>query len=127
MRMHFAVAGIDHQPLHVRFVDELLKQSLPDAAVAPPAKPPVRVLPVAVARRKIAPGCARAQNPENRVQKPTVVVGNASPLPALPGQMRLKALPGRIRYVVSSCAISHAAIPSCFDDRTLIKSRDDTA
>lgn len=96
MGMHLAVAGIDHQPFHVRLVDELLKQSLPDAAVAPPAKPAMRVLPVTIACRKIAPGRARAQNPEDGIKKTAIVVRDASPLSAAPGKMRLKKPPGGI-------------------------------
>jgi len=82
--MHFAVTGIDHQPFHVRLVDELLKQSLPDAAVAPPAESSMRVLPVPVACRKIAPRGARAQNPENSIKETAIVVRDATPLSALP-------------------------------------------
>lgn len=96
MGMHLAVAGIDHQPFHVRFVDELLKQPLPDTAVAPPAEPPVRVLPVTVAGRKIAPGCTRAQNPEDSVEKTAIVVRDVAPLPALLWKMRLQKPPSSI-------------------------------
>lgn len=97
MGMHLAVAGIDHQPFHVRLVNELLEQSFPNAAVAPSAEPPMRVLPVTVVCRKIAPGRAGAQNPEDGVKKTAIVVRNASPLPALPRKMRLKKPPSSIR------------------------------
>ena len=97
MGMYLAVAGIDHQPLHVRLVDELLKQSLPHTPITPAAEPPMGVLPVAVAGRKIAPGCAGAQYPEDGVKEAAIVLRDASPLPALPGKMRFKEPPGGIR------------------------------
>ncbi len=97
MGMYLAVAGVDHQPFHVRLVNELLKQLLPNALVAPPAEPPMRVLPVTVACRKITPGRTGAQNPEDGIKKAAIVARDASPLPALPGKMRLKKPPGSIR------------------------------
>ena len=97
MGMHLAVAGIDHQPFHVRFVNELLKQSLPNTPITPAAEPPVGVFPVAVAGRKVSPGRARAQNPEDGVNEAAIVLRNASPLPALPREMQFKEPPGGIR------------------------------
>lgn len=76
--------------------DELLEQPGPGAAVAPPAEPPMRVLPVAVAGRKIAPGCPRPQGPEDSVEKTAIVVRDAAPLPALPWKMRLQKPPSSI-------------------------------
>lgn len=107
MGMHLAVAGIDHQPFHVRFVDELLKQPLPDTAVAPPAEPPVRVLPVTVAGRKIAPGCTRAQNPEDSVEKTAIVVRDTPPIAHFAQEDAVQEAARRYRTVVSSCAFSH--------------------
>jgi len=107
MGMYLAVAGIDHQPFHVRLIDDLLKQSLPNAPITPPAEPPMGVLPVAVACRKITPRRAGTQNPEDCVNETAIVLRDASPLPALPGKMRFKEPPGGIRQVVASCAFNH--------------------
>lgn len=94
--MHLAVAGIDHQPLHVRLVNELLKQSLPNTPITPAAEPPMGVLPVAVACRKITPRCAGTQNPEDGVYEAAIVLRDASPLSALSRKMRLKEPPSGI-------------------------------
>lgn len=107
MRVYLAMTGVDHQPLHIRFVNKLLKQSLPYTPITPAAEPPVGVLPVAVAGREIAPWRASSQNPEDGVKKTAVVLGDAAPLPALPGKMWLKELPGGIGEVVSSRAFGH--------------------
>jgi hypothetical protein len=96
MGMYLAVAGIDHQPFHVRRVNELLKQSLPHAPITPAAEPPMGVLPVAVACRKITPGRAGAQNPEDGVNETAIVLRDASPLAALSEKMRLKEAPSSI-------------------------------
>ena len=95
--MHLAVAGINHQPFHVRFINQLLKQPLPNALITPPAEPPMGVLPIAVACWQISPRRAGTQNPENGVKETTIVVRDTSPLAALPGQMWLKDLPSSIR------------------------------
>ena len=97
MGMHLAVAGIDHQPLHVRLVNDLLKQSLPNTPVTPAAESPMGVLPVAITGRKVAPGCAGTQNPENGIKETAIVVCDAAPLAALPGKVSLKEPPSGIR------------------------------
>ena len=96
MGMHLAVAGIDHQPLHVRLVNDLLKQSLPNTPVTPATEPPMGILPVAITGRKIAPRCAGTQNPEDGINEASIVLRDASPLPALPRKMRFKEPPGGI-------------------------------
>ena len=96
MRVHLAMAGVDHQPFQVRLVNELLKQSLPNTPITPPAESPMRVLPVAVAFWKITPRRAASQNPEDGVDEAAIVVRNAAPLSTLPRKMRLKAPPDSI-------------------------------
>ena len=88
--MHFAVTGVNHEPLKVRLNDERLKQALPNAFVPPPAEPTLGVLPVPKARRQVSPRRAGAQNPHHRVDEPSVVVCDAAPLPTLSRQVRLK-------------------------------------
>ena len=96
MGMNLAVAGIDHQPLHVRLVNDLLKQSLPNTPITPAAEPPMGVLPVAITDRKITPRCAGTQNPEDGVNEAAIVLRDAAPLPTLPRKMRFKEPPGCI-------------------------------
>jgi hypothetical protein len=53
--MYFDMAGIDQQPCKIRFIYQLLQKPFPDPAVTPAAKPAVRLLPIAIVRRQIAP------------------------------------------------------------------------
>ena len=85
--MNLDMAGVDHQPFKVRLVDQLLQQLFPDALVTPAAETTMGVFPVPVIWRKIPPRRAGAKNPENRIQKSTVVLSNTSPLTSLPGKM----------------------------------------
>jgi hypothetical protein len=77
--MDFGVTGINHEPLKVRGIDKPLKQSLPDAFVAPAAKAPMSIIPVAVFWRKVSPRRSRAQYPEHSVDKKPVVFCDPSP------------------------------------------------
>jgi len=97
MRMHLAMACINHQPLKIRVINELFEQSLPNTPVAPTTESAVRVLPVAVTRGQIPPRRPRAQNPKHCIDELPVIFGDAAPLPALTRQMRLKERPSRIR------------------------------
>jgi len=98
----FDVAGVDHQPLVIGIDDQFFQESLPESLVAPAAKPAVGVFPVPVVGRQIPPGSAGAQNPENGVEKKSVVFGSAAPESLLSGQMRLKQFPGFIVDVVAA-------------------------
>lgn len=86
MGVRLDMAGIDHQPFIVGFGHQLFQQGFPNALVPPAAKPAVRVFPAAVVGRQVPPRRARAQNPENRVDKQAVVLRRAAPGPFAPGQ-----------------------------------------
>jgi hypothetical protein len=90
MGMDLAVAGIDHQPLIIRLVNEYLQQGLPLPFVAPAAKPPMGVLPVSVVWWQISPGGAGTQYPEYRVDELPIIAGVASPGTFAPQQARLQ-------------------------------------
>ena len=100
--MNLDMAGVDHQPFIIRFSYQLFQQRFPNALVPPAAKPAVRVFPVAVVGRQVTPGRARAQNPENRVDKQPVVLRRAAPGAFAPGQAGSHQLPNPVRYVVSA-------------------------
>ena len=102
MRVDLDVAGIDHQPLVIRLIDESLQQFFPGALVAPPTKASVGVFPVPVVRRQIAPRGSGAQDPEDRIDKEPVVFGLSSPEAPLPGQMGFEEFPGSFRDVVAA-------------------------
>ena len=59
MGMNLDVAGVDHQPLKVRIVNDRIQQLFPDASVPPPAKAAMGVLPVPVIRRQVPPRSLR--------------------------------------------------------------------
>jgi hypothetical protein len=73
MWMHFAMAGVNHQPLVIRLVDKQIQQLLPYATVTPTAETALRVLPIAKVRRQVSPWRARAHNPKYRIDKQSVV------------------------------------------------------
>jgi hypothetical protein len=87
MGVHLAVTGINHEPFKIRFIDQLFQQCLPDTVIAPAAKSPMRVFPVTITGRKIAPWRSCTQNPKHRIDELPVVLGNSAPLSALPRQM----------------------------------------
>jgi hypothetical protein len=60
MRMHFAVTGVDHQPLAIGFIDEYFQQFFPHATIAPTAKTPLHFFPFPKVGRKISPRRTRA-------------------------------------------------------------------
>ena len=78
VRMHFTMTGVDHQPFVIRLVDQTLKKFLPDARIAPSDKAAMRIAPSAIFRRQVAPGRTGPQNPEHRIDKQAVVLGNAA-------------------------------------------------
>ena len=68
--MHFDMAGIDHQPLKVRFANQLFEQAFPNAFVTPTAESAMRVFPIAIVRRQIPPRCTGAQDPKHSIDIP---------------------------------------------------------
>jgi len=79
MRMNLDMAGVDHQQFEIRFINQRFEQSFPYSLVAPAAKSPVRILPISIRRRQIAPWRSSPQNPENRVDELAIVFRVASP------------------------------------------------
>ena len=94
--MDFGVTGINHKPLEVGGVDESLKQPLPDAFVTPPAKATMRVFPIAVIGRQVAPRSVGAKNPQDGIDKEAVVLGYSSPDPSASRQMSFEKFPGMV-------------------------------
>jgi hypothetical protein len=72
------MAGIDHQPLVIRLVNQNLQQFLPDTLVPPAYEATVRVAPPSVLRRKIPPGRSCPQYPEDSIDETASVLGNAT-------------------------------------------------
>ena len=84
------MAGVDHQPLIVRLVDQGLEQFFPQPFIPPAAKPPLHILPIAQIRRQIPPRRTGPQNPEHSVDEQPVVLGDPAPDALTPRQVRLQ-------------------------------------
>jgi hypothetical protein len=79
MGMDLNVTGIDQEPLEISLTDQVLQKFFPKPLVSPSTKPPMGILPIPIIGRQIPPRTARAENPENRINKKSVVFGSASP------------------------------------------------
>ena len=99
--MDFDVAGVDHQPFNIRLVDQLLQKFFPDAFIAPAAEAAMRIFPIAIVGRQVAPGCSAAQDPENTVEKTPIILGDAAPQALLSRKMSGEQFPGLIAQVVT--------------------------
>ncbi len=57
------MTGVNHQPLIVRLIHQMLQQRPPEPLVPPATEPTMGSFPVSIVRRHITPGSAGAQNP----------------------------------------------------------------
>jgi hypothetical protein len=108
--MGLDVAGVDHKPFKIRFIDQLLQKLLLASLVAPAAEAAMGILPIAIVRRQVAPRRPRAQYPENSVQKMSIVLCDASPLALLSGQVSAQQFPSVIAQIVTvicGCSDTH--------------------
>jgi len=96
------VCRVHHKPLKIRLVDESGKKRFPNALVAPTAKAPLHGVPITQVGRQIAPRSARAQYPENGVDKEAVILAQAAPDALTARQKRRKKFPNWFADVVSS-------------------------
>jgi len=96
MRMHFDMARVYHQPFKVRLINKDFKEFLPYSSVSPSAETSMRVLPVTIIWRQIAPRGTCSQNPENCVDKLAVVSGVSSPGSFAPRKMIFQQIPNAI-------------------------------
>jgi len=87
------MGDIYHQPFKVRFVNDDLKQLLPNALVAPATKAPVRVGPIPIIGWQVAPRRACAKNPQHHIDELTIVMRNPAPRTGTPGKMTLQQSP----------------------------------
>jgi len=107
MGMNLDVAGVDHQPLKIRIVDDGVQQPLPDAPIPPATEASMGILPISVVGRQIPPGCPSSQNPEHRVQKQSVVPGRSTPLESVPRQKGSQPFPNLVRNIVTPMRCCH--------------------
>jgi hypothetical protein len=79
MEMYFDVTRIDHEPFVIGLHHQLFQQFLPCPGVSPTTKTTMRIFPIPIIARQVAPGRAGAQNPKHRVNKASVVMSATSP------------------------------------------------
>ena len=108
MGMNLDVAGVDHQPLKVRIVDNRIQQLFPDAPIPPAAKAPMGVLPITVIRWQVPPRSPSTQNPKHRVQKQSVVLGRSTLFASGPRQKGPQSFPNLVRNIVTPMRCCHA-------------------
>ena len=100
--MGFDEAGVEHDVVVARVLDERGKHLLPHALVGPAAKASMHRLVFAVTRRQIAPTRATAQDPQPAVDKQTVVGRVAARIACLAGQKMGDAFPLVLTQFVAS-------------------------
>ena len=88
--MNFNVACVNHEPLVIGRLDQLIEQAFPRPAIAPPAEAAVGVLPVRIAGRQISPRRSRTQYPEHSIEELSVVATYPAPLPGTAREVWLK-------------------------------------
>ena len=124
MGMNLAVAGVDHEPFKIWFIDQYFQQSFPYAIVAPADKATMRIAPTAEIGRQIPPRRTRSRNPKDCIYKQAVILGNTAPTPFASRQVRLKFFPNSIRNVVSSMGwLRHASSLVVKDKETMTQNQ----
>lgn len=90
IRFRAAMAAARHQPFKLGLVKDDLEQTLPASLVAPTTKPAMRILPIAIFGRQVAPRRSCSKDPENAVDKTAIVLRHPAPIPFLAREMRRK-------------------------------------
>lgn len=85
-------------------VSPFLKQA---SAFAPPDEALVNTAPFPIIWRQVAPRCPGTQHPKHRIDEPTVILRDSSPLSTLSWQMRFQYRPCFIAYVMPMIGCFH--------------------
>jgi hypothetical protein len=99
--MDFDMAGVNHEPLKVRIVNQLFEEFLPSPLVTPAAETAMRIFPVAIVRRQVAPRRSGAQYPEDAIKKSAIILRKTAPLTGLAWKMDRKQFPRVIAQIVT--------------------------
>jgi hypothetical protein len=89
VRVNLTMSRINQQPSVIRFVNELFKYSIPGSIVTPSLKTFVNTAEFTIGFWQIAPRCTGTQNPTNSIEKPAIVLRDATPLTSLPRKIPL--------------------------------------
>jgi hypothetical protein len=101
MRMHLAMACINHQPFKIRLVNQQFQQAIPHTAIPPSNKPAMRIAPSAEVRGEVSPRSACAHNPKDSIDEISIILCYATPTSLSARQMRLDLCPGFVRNVMT--------------------------
>jgi hypothetical protein len=80
------------------YIGQRLQQHIPNAGYAPSSELSPDQIPIAEFLRQVAPRCARARDPENRIEHPAMVTGRPTALLRSSRQERLKKRPFAVRH-----------------------------
>ena len=126
--MHFAVAGVDHQPVAVGLAGEHFQEFFPYPFVAPPDEAAMGIAPSSLVGRGIAPGGSGAHDPKHGVGEPAVVPCDSAPATSSTWKMGFDSFPGPVRNIVSSvCGNRHDClhmlcfVSICFNSRQEVR------
>ena len=108
------MAGIDHQPFIIRFVNQNFQKFFPNTFSAPTDEPLMNAAPFPVIGRQISPGRPGSQYPKHRINKTPVILSDSSPLAALSRQMGFQQRPHVIAYVMSVIGCFHLFLSCLF-------------
>ena len=101
------MAGVDHQPFIIRFVDQNFQKFFPYTFSAPSDEPLMNASLLPVIRRQVTPRRSGPQYPEYCIDKTTVILGDSSPLSSPSGQMGFQLCPYIIAYIMSVTGCFH--------------------
>jgi len=87
MGMNLDMTGVDHQPFIIRFFYQTSLKLGPNSLVTPTAKATVGVFPAPIITWQVSPRSACAQNPENSIDKQSVIASHPPPLSLLAREM----------------------------------------
>ncbi len=111
MGMDLEMTGVNHQPFIVRLIHQRLQQRPPEPLVPPATEPTMGIFPVSIVWRHITPGSAGTQNPEDRINEPSIILRHPTPTSRSARQMRLQQQPDPVRNVVTPMSQSHESPP----------------
>ena len=98
--MYFNMTCVNHKPFIIWIIYQNFQQFFQDTFSAPPVKPLVDGSTFSIIWRQITPGRSCTQHPKNRINKPSVILGDSAPLPPLAWQMWLQQRPYLVAYIM---------------------------
>jgi hypothetical protein len=111
--MDLDMTGVYHQPLKIWLTDQFFQQFFPNTLVTPATKAAMRIFPIPIIWRQIAPWSTCAQNPENSIDEKPVITGISAPCPFAAKQMGFQQFPNPIRNIMAMISSLHRELLVC--------------